>query len=338
MGQAVGVSDWGDWGDDQGGGGGSAPPPGGWDAPPQQPGRQNYPPRRSTGQDPYGQQRRRQGQGQGPYGQDQYGQPPPRRDPYGRDPYGQPQQPYGEQPYGQPQQPYGQQPYGQDQYGQDQYQDPYNQDPYGRQQQYGDPGWGPPPTQRASKGPLIAVLVVVALVVAGIAGAVFVAMGGGDDDSAQTVTTRASGDIGGGVDPNAGAGDGGTTLDPSTGGESVDVFTIREGDCLNNPPEGDTVSQATVVACEAPHDVEAYAVFDIQYDDFPGEDALLTDVDGGCASRFTEFIGIEYPASTLSTFYFYPTAESWDQGDREVTCMVGDPAGQTTGTLRGAAR
>ncbi|MGH3660130.1 MAG: hypothetical protein ACRDUA_26125 [Micromonosporaceae bacterium] len=46
-----------------------------------------------------------------------------------------------------------------------------------------------------------------------------------------------------------------------------------------------------------------------------------------------------YEQSTLEVFYFHPTEDSWTTlDDREAVCSVVDPAGQTTGTLAGAAR
>ena len=105
------------------------------------------------------------------YGQPQYGQPQ-----YGQPPYGQP--PYGQPPYGQP--PYGQAPYGQP---------PYGQAPYGPPQGPGGasaPPWG---QGRATSGKTnkVAILLaaVAALVVTGLAVALFVWSGSGDDDGAS---------------------------------------------------------------------------------------------------------------------------------------------------------
>ncbi|SDF25075.1 hypothetical protein SAMN05660662_1549 [Blastococcus aurantiacus] len=97
---------------------------------------------------------------QGPYqGPPQYGQPP-----YGQAPYGQPQ--YGQAPYGQPQhgQYYGQTPYGQ----------PQDQAP--------TPPWGQG-AATSGKGNKVAIVLaaLAALVVAGVAVALFVGLGSDDD-------------------------------------------------------------------------------------------------------------------------------------------------------------
>jgi hypothetical protein len=102
--------------------------------------------------------------GQGPQpGAFQYGQPP-----YGQSQYGQPQ--YGQPQYGQPQ--YGQPPYGQAQYGQP-------QGPGGA----ATPPWGQGAATPAKGNKVALVLAALAaLVVAGLAVALFVGSGSGDGE------------------------------------------------------------------------------------------------------------------------------------------------------------
>lgn len=107
--------------------------------------------------------------------------------------YDQPQ--YGQAPYGQPQ--YGQAPYGQALYGQALYgQAPYGQAPYG-QAPYGQAPYGPPQDQAGAPTPpwgqgaaspgtgsrlAIVLAALAALVIAGLAVALFVWSGSDDDD------------------------------------------------------------------------------------------------------------------------------------------------------------
>lgn len=57
-----------------------------------------------------------------------------------------------------------------------------------------------------------------------------------------------------------------------------------------------------------------------------------------CAEAFGRFIGMDCNESELESSMLMPTAGSWTGGDREILCLVGDPAGDTSGTLRGANR
>lgn len=126
-------------------------------------------------------------------------------------------------------------------------------------------------------------------------------------------------------------------LDPSDGTDT-DVFTIKVGDCLNDGTATGEVSSVPTIDCAEPHDSEAYASIILPDGDYPGEDAVLTQADTDCASEFATYVGIAYEESTLGYAYYYPTEQSWASGDREILCLVYDPAGQVTGSLAGAAK
>lgn len=118
----------------------------------------------------------------------------------------------------------------------------------------------------------------------------------------------------------------------------ADVFSIKVGDCLNEA-DGETVSAVPVVPCGEPHDEEAYFEYTFSGDVFPGADAVSEQADEACYGAFAGFVGLAYEESALDYFPYIPTEESWNGlNDRVVTCMVYDPAAQSTGTLSGAAR
>jgi hypothetical protein len=215
---------------------------------------------------------------------------------------------------------------------------PYGQPPtgtgaYGQPQPYGQPAWAPPPTGGGGKGPLIAVLVLLGALFVGAGVFVFASSSGDDDDDEQTGTTLSRTSV--------------TTAAPTTttvpvsttANGTIAVFDLAEGDCWNDPAQGDQASVAQVVACETAHDLEVYAVYNVEgFTDFPGDQQMGDSVYDECINRFVDFVGLDYFNSDLDITALFPTAETWGAGDREATCSVGDPAGQTTGTLRGAAR
>lgn len=124
----------------------------------------------------------------------------------------------------------------------------------------------------------------------------------------------------------------------------VSVFDLSEGDCWNNvPDEGQETETVDAVPCTEPHESEVFAVFDVDLgEEWPGIDAVTAEAETQCVQRFEGFVGLTYDQSVLNLFYFNPIEESWNQlDDREVVCVVLDPtapAGQTTGSLQGAAR
>lgn len=124
----------------------------------------------------------------------------------------------------------------------------------------------------------------------------------------------------------------------SSSATDVDVFSLRVGDCMNVEPFSGSTNTVPVVPCNEPHSDEIYAVFDITDGVYPGEDAVIDIADRGCYDSFAGFVGVAYEDSVLDFWNLYPTEGSWADGDREVLCVVWDPASDTTGSLRGVAR
>jgi hypothetical protein len=123
-----------------------------------------------------------------------------------------------------------------------------------------------------------------------------------------------------------------------TQGGNVSAFELKEGDCFDLPKPNSEVYDVNGVPCEQPHDAEVFSTFDIESDDFPGQQAVIREAQRGCTSRFGEFVGMAYQKSKLEVQYLYPTEQSWtSQDDREVVCSVTDPRGKiTVETLEGA--
>jgi hypothetical protein len=106
---------------------------------------------------------------------------------------------------------------------------------------------------------------------------------------------------------------------------TIDAFHIRVGDCFDDTGLGDgEISSLPGVPCSEPHDNEAYAVFNINSASFPGDDEVSEIAYNSCMDRFDSFVGKEYDSSSLDMFPIYPTADSWEQDDREVVCAVYD--------------
>jgi hypothetical protein len=124
-------------------------------------------------------------------------------------------------------------------------------------------------------------------------------------------------------------------------GGNVDAFTIRLGDCFNDTAalrtdEGGEVSSLPGVPCSKPHDNEVYAVFDVGFDAFPGDEQMAGAAFEQCLERFASFVGTDYEVSTLDITALYPSSQSWSlQNDREVVCAVFDMNG---GKLKGSAK
>lgn len=122
------------------------------------------------------------------------------------------------------------------------------------------------------------------------------------------------------------------------GGGTTDVFTLQPGDCLRDDTASDEVTDVPTVPCSEPHEYEVYGEVVLEGDEFPGDDVINQQADEGCYAQFAAFVGIAYEDSVLDYTYYTPLQDGWEQlDDRLVTCLIYD-AGETTGTLAGAAR
>jgi hypothetical protein len=110
------------------------------------------------------------------------------------------------------------------------------------------------------------------------------------------------------------------------------------GSCFDDQAlDATEVTSVPIVDCAEPHDNEVYLLFDVTDTIFPGEDGLMEAAADGCFEEFESFVGLEYSQSILDYSWFTPTAQSWEEGDREVICYLYDlDLKKLTGTMAGS--
>jgi len=210
---------------------------------------------------------------------------------------------------------------------------PGGYDPYGT-------GGGLPPATPPKSGPPTGLLIALGVVaVAIVVGIVLVLTGGDDDDTATddtTTTTTAQDDT---TDTTAEPETTTTTeaeVDPD--GETQDVFALAVGDCATDQSIEGEVQEVTIIDCNQPHATEVFHLYLIPDESLPDQTGIETIVQDQCLPAFESFVGLDYYSSVFEVTYLSPTPESWDAGDRELLCLIVDPAGDVTGSLAGANR
>jgi hypothetical protein len=112
-----------------------------------------------------------------------------------------------------------------------------------------------------------------------------------------------------------------------------------KGESYTLPAEGDCVSEDwTEIDCAEEHYAEIYLIAEVDGEEFPGDEQMDQQASDMCLAEFAGYVGAEYNDSELDYLYFSPDAETWEQGDRQVICAVGDPSGQITGSVQGSGR
>lgn len=112
------------------------------------------------------------------------------------------------------------------------------------------------------------------------------------------------------------------------------------GHCLLTPAD-ESYLEVEVVDCDAPHDMEIYAIAAVGSPDGEPFDqqAVEQAVDELCTSRWGGYVGRDHRSSELHMRRIYPSEETWEAGDREILCAIrsGDSS-PLVGSMRGANR
>ena len=124
--------------------------------------------------------------------------------------------------------------------------------------------------------------------------------------------------------PSTGGGDpAGGTVPEGTGPRSVAVADLAVGDCFDDVDGAlNEVAEVPVVPCDGPHANEVFAVLEQPGEEFPGAEEIRGLAEEGCSGAFEPYVGASLETSTLTPFPITPTAESWEQGDRQVVCVL----------------
>jgi Septum formation len=121
------------------------------------------------------------------------------------------------------------------------------------------------------------------------------------------------------------------------GGLSAAPFHLdrRPGECFDRPESPD-VTAVPAVACREPHDLEAYAAFELDEGPYPGQGPVAEQAGAGCESRFEAYVGAPPDSSGLLIVPFAPDRQAWAADDRRVVCAVSLNEGQLEGSVEGS--
>ena len=114
---------------------------------------------------------------------------------------------------------------------------------------------------------------------------------------------------------------------------TVTATDVEMGDCLSEIPGDTQVLTVKTIDCAEPHAGEVFAVLQMPGGDFPGQAAIDTYADK-CSPELATYAPSAMTDDSVQLYVLYPTAETWEQGDRAVTCIATlDPP--RSGSLKG---
>ncbi len=117
------------------------------------------------------------------------------------------------------------------------------------------------------------------------------------------------------------------------GNGNVTATEVKVGDCLAEIPDGEKVIRVQTVGCDQPHAGEVFAVITMPDGDFPGEPAVEA-YHEKCGPELSAYSPAAMSDDSVQLYVLYPTADTWANGDRAVTCIATlDPP--RTGSIKG---
>jgi hypothetical protein len=114
----------------------------------------------------------------------------------------------------------------------------------------------------------------------------------------------------------------------------INVFSLKIGDCFDNPAGAKTVHSVTAIPCDQPHNAQIYAKFKLSGSDlsYPGAAGVARMARSGCNAR-TGSVNKSMTTSAMSIRIFLPAELAWITGQRTVSCMIVNPKADLTSSL-----
>jgi hypothetical protein len=118
----------------------------------------------------------------------------------------------------------------------------------------------------------------------------------------------------------------------------ISAFSLRVGDCFDNPAGAQSVNTVTAIPCHQPHNAQIYAKFRLTGSDFsyPGATKIARLARSGCNARIGS-VDKSMTTSAMTARILLPEEASWISGQRTVSCMIVNPTASLNTSLLNSA-
>lgn len=103
---------------------------------------------------------------------------------------------------------------------------------------------------------------------------------------------------------------------------TVGASNVALGNCIEFLPPGQSVAEVQLVPCAQPHAAQAISVHELD-GDFPGGQALAEKAESTCAADVSAL----QTSQPVTSWYFTPTEEAWQEGTRQYVCLARSGSG-----------
>ncbi len=117
---------------------------------------------------------------------------------------------------------------------------------------------------------------------------------------------------------------------------NLSVFSLRVGDCFQNPSGSQAsaaVTSVSVAPCTTRHNAQVFAQMQAAGTSYPGNSALLRQASKSCGTQVAADLDKSRITSTMELHFIFPLAQSWADGRRTITCLIVDSSPDLTSSL-----
>lgn len=115
--------------------------------------------------------------------------------------------------------------------------------------------------------------------------------------------------------------------------DHVIATDLKVGDCITDVPTSTRIMTIPTIDCKESHGGEVYAVLTMPDGSYPGQSAI-DEWQNKCPDELQTFSPEAMADDSVGVFVLYPTQETWNQGDRAVTCIA-TLAPKRAGSIKG---
>jgi hypothetical protein len=116
----------------------------------------------------------------------------------------------------------------------------------------------------------------------------------------------------------------------------LSVFSLRTGDCFQNPTGSQhtlELTQVTAVPCTSLHNAQVMAELPVRGSAYPGRAAFRAQAVPGCTARVAAVVDRSKVTATMQLTYIYPQPQSWADGHKTISCLLVDSSQDLTSSL-----
>lgn len=120
------------------------------------------------------------------------------------------------------------------------------------------------------------------------------------------------------------------------GNGHLGVFSLRAGDCFQNPSGSQPatgLTQVTAVPCSSPHNAQVIAQLPVPGSAYPGRTAFRAQALPGCQARVAAVVDRSKLTPTMNLIWIYPELQAWADGQRTISCLIADSSEALTSSL-----